>query len=139
MKVSYIFVLLSFFIVQCAEERDDSKTDTSKDTVEVNNVNEIVPVEKIVVHKFLSTQTGVEEYLEVRQNDEGMKEWFYSSEKNLKQVKMGVTNKDGLHAIYFPNKPQELYILDLEDCGFMLTDSEDQEQWYRQTQPKCGL
>lgn len=142
MKVSYIFILLSFVFVQCAQERDDSKNKKTKDNGAANEVKAVEKaetVDKIATHKFISTQTGVQEYLEVRQNDEGVKEWFYSSEKNLKEVKMGVTKKDGLHAIYFLNTPQELYILDLEDCGFMLTDSEDVEQWYRQTEPRCGV
>ncbi len=74
----------------------------------------------------------------MRQNDKGEKEWFYSSAKNPKDVKLGVTSINGQHAVYFLSKPQVLYTMDLEDCGFMLTDEDDESQWYRQVEPACG-
>lgn len=137
MKVSYIFILLGFLFVQCAgEERDDSKKNDPKEEETPKAVRE--PVKKLPNYRFLSTEMGVNEYMTMRQNDKGEKEWFYSSDKNPKDVKMGVTSKNGLHAVYFLSSPQVVYVLDLEDCGFMLTDEDDDSQWYRQIEPACG-
>jgi len=138
MKVSYIFILLSFVLIQCAgETRDDSKKDKSVDKGAVDEVKQ--KEKKVVPHRFVSTEMGVREYMSMRQNKAGEKEWFYSTEKNPKDIKLGVTTANGLHAVYFLNKPEELYVLDLENCGFMLTDGEDNAQWYRQIEPECGM
>lgn len=141
MKVAYIFILALVF-VQCGDPvQDDSKAEPAKEgkPSSVKSDDKVEDSDKVVAHKFVSTEMGVQEYLEMRQNDNGDKEWYYSSEKNLKEVKMGVTSKNGANAIYFLSKPQDLYFLDLETCGFTLTDSKNEEQWYRQTEPKCGI
>lgn len=138
MKVSYIFILLSFVLIQCAgEERDDSEKDESKQ--EESSKVEKEEEKKIAPHRFVSTEMGVREYMSMRQNEAGEKEWFYSTEKNPKDIKLGVTMANGLHAVYFLNKPDVLYVMELENCGYMLTDSEDNAQWYRQIEPECGM
>jgi hypothetical protein len=140
MKFSYCLILLSFLFVQCSEPVQDDSKDEAKEkaakeaAIEKNNVK---AVDKLPTHRFRSTETGVEEYMTMRQNAEGVKEWFYSSAANPKDVKLGVTSKNGKHAVYFMSKPQVLYVLDLDDCGFMLTDEEGETQWYRQVEPEC--
>lgn len=139
MKVSYPFILAALLLIGCSDPvQDDSKDDVKKEVTDKKKDKEIEKAEKMLAtHRFRSTETGVEEYMTMRQNAEGEKEWFYSSEANPKDVKLGVASKNGKHAVYFMSTSQTLYVLDLDDCGFMLTDDEGETQWYRQIEPEC--
>ena len=91
MKASYIFILAGFLLVNCSEPVQDDSKDNGKEKVEEKPVKK-KEVKMMATHRFRSTETGVEEYMTMRQNAEGEKEWFYSSAANPKDVKLGVTS-----------------------------------------------
>ena len=139
MKVASLFILLSFVFVQCVQEQDDSKVNKPKETtgkeVEKDDVDD-----RSGIKKYTSTDLGVQEYLEIRSDEKGYTTWFYSSEKNQEPIEMGNLSRNAVDHIYFFGKPDEKYYIGFEQCGFILTDSKNnEEQWYRQTEPKCGL
>ena len=88
MKASYIFILAGFLLVNCSDPvQDDSKDDGKEKAVDKKEVK------MMATHRFRSTETGVEEYMSMRQNAESEKEWFYSSAANPEDVSLVLPQK----------------------------------------------
>lgn len=141
MKTSLFALALALLFFSCKSEvRDDSKNPPVDETAvesEEETVEEEVSKDKEYV--FLSKDMEVDEYLKLIEKEDGVREWYYWSAKNTKEVRLGSKKVDGFENIYFFSKPDELYEIGGSECGFSLLQDKEILQWYGQIEPECTL
>lgn len=86
---------------------------------------------------YKSDDLGYIEYMKKVDNPDGSYDWYYYTEKNPKERKLGITEKDGYEAVYFFNKPDVVYEIGGSICGFTVVDPKGVAQWYSQQSPPC--
>ncbi|GAB5416756.1 MAG: hypothetical protein Crog4KO_22450 [Crocinitomicaceae bacterium] len=131
MKNLFILTAVATLLLSCQSELKDESKDTSttpdQEVTEFEQTNEYV---------YKSDDTGATEYMRLI-IENGERQWFYSSDKNEEEVRLGVKEIDGLEAVYFFGKKNEIYEMAPSECGFSLFLGENRLQWYQQTTPEC--
>lgn len=107
---------------------------TGNKTGEGNPTND----EKKTVEIYKSDDLGLVEYMKKVKYTDDSYDWFYYTDKKPEPVKMGITEKNGFEAVYFSNKPNVVYEIGEERCGFTVTDPKATSQWYEQVSPPCN-
>ncbi len=105
----------------------DNSTTSKQETIAQEQTNEYV---------YTSDDIGATEYMRLKIED-GERQWFYWSDKSEEEIRLGVKEMDGLEAVYFFGKKNEVYEMALSECGFSLFLGEKRLQWYQQTEPEC--
>ncbi len=126
------FTLLLFSCQSDSSEEADKGNSTQQENSEAKEQTE---VSKDIV--YASDDTGTKEYMKLVINEKGKREWYYWSDKKEDEVKLGVKEIDGLEAVHFFGKKNELYEIAGSECGFSLFLGEERLQWYEQIEPEC--
>lgn len=108
----------------------------TKDVNSTSSTEEISDEETTNEYVYASDETGATEYMKLVIED-GERQWFYWSDKKEEEIRLGVKQIDGLEAVYFFGKKDELYEIAESECGFSLFLGEKRLQWYQQTEPEC--
>lgn len=134
MKHFLLTISILFALASCKSE---AAKEQEKDVQKETEVEEIVEKDTITI--FQSTDLNATEYLKLVEPKNGTREWYYWTDKNEEEIRLGVKTIDGLEAIYFYGKPNELYEIGGSECGFSLFLGEERLQWYDQIKPNCNV
>ncbi len=127
--------LFYLFIVGCSND-----VHQKKDPKDNNQLEEKVEQEsKDQVFIYQSDDMGIIEYLKCTKIDKKASNWVYYTEKNHKEIELGVMNYRGMEMIFFKNSPDVIYDILGSECGFTLEENDDISQWYEQISPDCDL
>jgi hypothetical protein len=94
--------------------------------------------EKREIELFKSKDMGYVEYMKRVIYSNGNYDWFYYTEKNPKEVKLG-KNETDVESVYFYKNPDKIYEIGYSECGFTVFNPDGTMQWYQQIDPPCSL
>ena len=136
MKILVYIGLAAIYLISCTSE--PTVPNPQENFIEDSDAVALEAPETIIedVSVYSSSDMGLVEYLKLVKEESGQRNWYYYTEKQAKEIKLGVTRRNGLEVLYFYSKPEVLYTIGGSECGFML-ESNDESQWYEQIKPAC--
>ena len=139
MKKAIFFLVAAMGFIQCKQGPSPEEFRDIVDRAVQDSLDQIEQEEQEnAVCIFKSVDMGVNEYMKSVDLENGHREWYYYTDKNPKEIQLGVVVLNGLESVYFVRNPKVKYQIGGSECGFtLMTDSES--QWYQQIEPTCSL
>ncbi|MFT5860914.1 MAG: hypothetical protein ACI865_003030 [Flavobacteriaceae bacterium] len=134
--MKYLLFISVIILGSCKSEiRDDSVNADTKPHPQ----SEVEETQKESVTLYQSDDFNVSEYLKCISTKEEPNQWYYYTEKNKKEIALGVMSHRGMEMLFFKNSPDIVYDILGSECGFRLEENDEKSQWYEQISPACEL